>query len=92
MPMTAREAESLEALILEIQRVALEFDRFGRYVKGEREHPRLESMRQEFENIGNTIAQATRGRRGLGKAGYGELAEGFGNIARLIRESSEDER
>jgi hypothetical protein len=92
MPLTSRDAEWLESLVLEIHRVAVEFDRFGRSVKGEREHPGLQRMSEEFERIGNKLSEASTERRPLGKARYGELAESFENIARLIRESAEHER
>lgn len=92
MPMSARESEWLETMALEIRRVALEFERFGRYVKGDRPHPNLEKIAKEFENIGNALSEATEARSGLGKARYGAIADGFENIARLIRESGENER
>ncbi|TMC14518.1 MAG: hypothetical protein E6J29_03005 [Chloroflexi bacterium] len=79
-------------MALEIRRVSLEFERFGRYVKGDRPHPNLPKLAEQFEKIGNALSEATEARSGLGKARYAAIAQAFEEIARLIRESGEEER
>ena len=76
---------------MEIHRTALEFERFGRYVRGDRDHPGMQRMAEAFEKIANTLSEASTGRSALGKERYAAIAESFESIARLIRESAEHE-
>jgi hypothetical protein len=92
MPRSKDDEDRLETLVLEIRRTALEFERFGRYVRGERDHPGMEAMAKEFEEIANNLSAASNERGALGRTRYRALATSFEEIGRLIRESSEQEK